>query len=117
MTNPSHQGQLISKEMEWFLHTLRKDYGVRITAQEVGTEGVMLGTDEVDAAFVPHEVFAIMPSNLLYELLVTEDQQRSIWCGAVVFYPDSSDWCLQILTKNDEVVLRRPLTIQDCDSR
>ncbi|MGN7408113.1 hypothetical protein [Sporosarcina sp. SAFN-010] len=105
--------KLISSEVNWFVHTLRKDYGVKVTAQDVSTEGLELGMDEVDAAFIPQELFEIIPSTLLYELMIVEDSEENVWCGTVGFYPDSPEWCLQVITKNDEVQLRKLLSIID----
>lgn len=113
MMNSLHQGKLISKEVQWFIHTLRKDYGVKVTAQDVSTEGLELGMDEVDSAFIPHELFEIIPSTLLYELMIVDDSEENVWCGTVGFYPNSPDWCLQVITKNDEVQLRKVLSIID----
>ncbi len=113
MTNKLNQGKLISSEVQWFIHTLRKDYGVKVTAQDVSTEGLELGMDEVDSAFIPQELFEIIPSTLLYELMIVEDSEENVWCGAIGFYPNSPDWCLQVITKNDEVQLRKLLSIID----
>ena len=113
MTNQLNQGKLISKEVQWFIHTLRKDYGVKVTAQDVSTEGLELGMDEVDSAFIPQELFEVIPSTLLYELMIVDDSEENVWCGTVGFYPNSPDWCLQVITKNDEVQLRKLLSIID----
>lgn len=112
-SNLANQGILVSKEVHWFIQTLRKDYGVKVSAQDVGTEGLELGMDEVDAAFIPQELFEIIPRTLLYELMVVEDSEGNVWCGTIGFYPNSPDWCLQVITNNDVVQLRRLLSIID----
>jgi len=111
MTKQANQGVLISREVQWFIDTLRKDYGVRITAQEVGYEGLELGMDEVDEVFIPHELFELPPTTLLYELMIVEDSEGNLWSGMIGFYPNSPEWCLQVITKNDEVQLRKLLSI------
>lgn len=109
----SHPAKLISSEVNWFVQILRKDYGVKVTAQDVSTEGLELGMDEVDAAFIPQELFEIIPSTLLYELMIVEDSEGNVWSGTVGFYPNSPEWCLQVITKNDEVQLRKLVSIID----
>jgi len=111
MTKQANQGVPISREVHWFIHTLRKDYGVKVTAQEVGEEGLELGMDEVDAVFIPQELFEVTPTTLLYELMVVEDKEGNLWSGTIGFYPNSPEWCLQVITKNDEVQLRKLLSI------
>ncbi len=105
--------KLISSEVNWFVRIFRKDYGVKVTAQDVSTEGLELGMDEVDAAFIPQELFEIIPSTLLYELMIVEDSEENVWCGTIGYYPNSPEWCLQVITKNDEVQLRKLLSIID----
>lgn len=105
--------KLISSEVNWFVRILRKDYGIKVTAQDVSTEGLELGMDEVDAAFIPQELFEVIPSTLLYELMIVEDSEENVWCGTIGYYPNSPEWCLQVITKNDEVQLRKLLSIID----
>ncbi|PIC90881.1 hypothetical protein CSV71_02145 [Sporosarcina sp. P21c] len=62
MIKQGNEGVLISREVQWFVDTLRKDYGIRVTAREVGYEGLKLGKDEVDEVFIPTELFEIIPT-------------------------------------------------------
>ena len=113
MTKQANQGVLISREVQWFIDTLRKDYGIRVSSQEVGYEGLELGMDEVDEMFVPYELFEVPPSTLLYELMVVEDSEGNVWSGTIAFYPQSPEWCLQVITKNEQLLLRKLLSILD----
>ncbi len=106
-------GIRVSREAHWFIQTLRKDYGVTVTALDMGTEAVELGMDEVDPAFIPTELFEVVPSTLVYEIMIVTDTEGTVWCGAVGLYPHSPEWCVQVITKNDEVVLRNVLSLID----
>lgn len=113
MTMLPKKGILISKEIHWFVYTLRRDYGVKVTAQDIAVEAVELGLDEVDAAFIPVELFQVVPETLLYEIMLVEDNKGNTWTGLVCFYPHSPNWCLQVIMKNDVLQLRKLLSILD----
>lgn len=43
--------------------------------------------------------------------MIVDDELDNVWVGAIAFYPNSPDWCLQVITKNGEMVLRIQLSI------
>jgi len=107
----------LTREMEWFLTTLRKEFSVIVEAEEVAVEATELGLEEVGDLFVPSEVISNLPETLLYELMIVDDEKKIEWVGAIGFHPDSPEWCLQIVTKNGETVYRNPLPLVQWDSR
>lgn len=106
---------LVSREIHWFMQTLRKDYGVKVAAKDITVEAVELGLDEVDAAFIPVELFQVVPETLLYEIMLVEDEKGNTWAGSVCFYPHSPNWCLQVILKNDVLHFRKLLSILDAN--
>jgi hypothetical protein len=102
-------GNLDSKEIEWFGNTLQDKFGVIFNPNEISYEAVELGLDEVDDFYVPTELFGEVPVSLLYETMLFDDEQENLWVGAVAFYPNTSNWCIQVITKNGDVVLRKLL--------
>lgn len=101
----------LTREMEWFLATLQKEFGVIIDAEEVAVEATELGLEEVGNIFIPSEVIANLPETLLYEIMVTDDKDENEWVGAIGFHVNSPRWCLQVITKNGEMVYRKPLPL------
>lgn len=98
-----------SRELLWFFDAMQEQYGIWMDATMISTEAVELGMDEVDECFIPKEVFDRLPETLLYELMIYDDEIHNCWVAGVAFYPDSSEWCLQIIVKNDEIVYREVL--------
>lgn len=96
----------LSRELHWFMQTLKNDFGVEVIVDEIGVEAVELGLEEVEDFFVPIEIFDDLPETLLYELMIVDDELANVWVGAIAFSPNSPDWCLQVITKNDELVFR-----------
>lgn len=103
----------LSREFVWFMGTMQEQFGIWMDATSIGMETVELGMDEVDDCFIPREIFTELPSTLLYELMIYDDDLYNDWVGAVAFHPDSPEWCLQIITCNDEVVYRNVLKLSD----
>jgi len=101
----------LTREMEWFLTTLKKEFRVIIEADVVAVEATELGIDEVDDFYIPSEVIAKLPETLLYEIMVTDDKEENEWIGAITFHPDSPEWSLQIITKNGQLVYRNLLPL------
>ena len=101
----------LTREMEWFLTTLQKEFSVTVAATEVAVEAIELGLSEVESFFVPSELFEVVPETLLYEIMLAEDETENEWVGAVAFYPNLPDWCLQVVTKNGELILRNVLPL------
>lgn len=89
------------------------EFDVELAVDNIAVEAVELGTDEVEDFFVPTEIFIETPSTLLFETMIADDVAGNVWIGAVVFYPGSPDWCLQVITKNGEMVLRKLLSKTD----
>lgn len=102
-------GKEISRELHWFLQTMQEKFGVCVDTMAIGVEAVELGTDEVEDFFVPREIFMEQPSSLLYELMIYNDDLYNEWVGGIAFHPDSPEWCLQVITKNGELVFRKTL--------
>lgn len=97
---------LESRELEWFINTMRKEFGVHVEITEIGYEALELYTNEVENFFVPSELFEEVPESFIYELMIFDDEEENVWVGAIAFFPNSPDWCLQVITKNGEMVLR-----------
>lgn len=96
----------ISKEIHWFVQTLNDTFRLIVDVNDIALEATELGIDEVEDFFVPSELFEIAPETLLYEIMMVDDKQSNEWIGAIAFYPNLPDWCLQVITKNGEMVLR-----------
>jgi hypothetical protein len=91
------------------VHTLKDDFQVIAAIEDIAVEATELGLDEVEDFFVPSELFEIAPETLRYEIMMVDDEQNNEWIGAIAFYPNLSEWCLQVITKNGEMVLRNVL--------
>lgn len=100
-----------SKEIHWFLETLRTNFQVTIDEKDIGYEATLLSIDEVDKSYVPSELFTDVPDSFLYEIMIADDDDANEWIGAIAFYPDTPDWCLQIILKNGELQVRKLLPI------
>ncbi|MGE6415791.1 hypothetical protein ACQKDD_16625 [Planococcus kocurii] len=100
-----------SKELEWFLETLEKNFQVKVGLEDVGVEATMLSVDEVDKSYVPFELFTDVPETFLYEIMVVDDHKTNEWIGAVAFYPNSPEWCLQLILKNRKLEIRKLLPV------
>lgn len=100
-----------SREVQWFVDTLQNDFGVEVKINNISVEATELGVDEVEDFFVPRELFDELPETLVYEIMVVDDEQNNVWVGAICFYPDSPEWCLQVITKNDDLVFQKVLRI------
>lgn len=107
----------LSREMHWFIKTLRTKFRVETTAEEIGYESVELAVEEMGEFFVPLEVPGKLPDTFLYELMICDDADGNVWVGAIAYHPDSPDWCLQVVTKNDNLVLRNALPKSNGNSR
>lgn len=100
----------LTREVEWFLTTLQNEFGVSVNAEDVAVEATELGVEEVGDIFVPSEVIDPLPETLLYELMIADDEAGIEWVGAIAFYPEGSpEWCLQVITKNGQLVYRNLL--------
>lgn len=95
-----------TREVQWFVDILKNDFGIVIEANEIGVEATELEINEVEDFFVPREVFDVLPNTLVYEIMIVDDEKSNVWIGAIGFYPNSPEWCLEVVTKNDELVLR-----------
>ncbi len=102
----------LSRELLWFMNTMQEQFGIWMDATAISTEATELGMDEVDECFIPKGAFDKLPPTLLYELMIYDDDLYTTWLGAVAFYPDSPEWCLQIILRDDKIVyhevLQRP---------
>lgn len=101
----------LTREMEWFMQTLKENFDVEVSAEEISVEAIELGLSEVESYFVPSELFEVVPETLLYEIMLVEDETENEWVGAIAFYPNLPDWCLQVVTKNGELILRNVLPL------
>lgn len=101
----------LTREMEWFLVMLQKEFGVHVESEEVAVEATELGLSEVESFFVPSEVIYSLPETLLYELMIADDESGNEWIGAIGFHVDSPEWCLQVITKNGQLAYRNLLPL------
>jgi hypothetical protein len=102
---------LDAKEIEWFVTTLQNQFEINVDSNTICYEAVELFIEEVEDFFVPTELFEEVPTSLLYETMVFEDMLENLWVGAIAYNPNTSSWCLQVITKNGEVVLRNVLPL------
>jgi hypothetical protein len=110
MENQAIDKNTMSKEIHWFVQTLKNSFQVIVAIEDIAVEATELGLDEVGDFFVPSELFDIAPETLLYEIMIVDDEKKNNeWIGAIAFYPNIPDWCLQVITKNGEMVLRNVL--------
>ena len=100
-----------SRELQWFVDTLQNGFDVEIEANDIGIEATEIGMDEVEDFFVPRELFDELPKTLVYEIMIVDDEKNNVWVGAISFYPNSQEWCLQAITKNDNLVFRKVLRV------
>lgn len=107
----------LSREMQWFMETLRTKFRVEVASGEIGYESVELALEEVGQFFVPLELPGTLPETILYDLMVVDDVDGNVWVGAIAYHPGSPDWCLQAITKNDGLVLRNALPRPSGNSR
>lgn len=103
----------LSRELRWFVSTLAREFGVFVSTREVAVEAVKLGIEEVDEWYLPLEVIKNPVETFLYELMIVDDATLNEWVGAITFYPDSPEWCLQIITKNGQLLYRKPLPMTE----
>ncbi|NYF23551.1 hypothetical protein [Sporosarcina sp. JAI121] len=101
----------ITKEFQWFMQTLKENFKMELSAEEISVEAIELGLSKVESFFVPSELFEVVPETLLYEIMIADDETKNEWVGAVAFYPNLPDWCLQVVTKNGELILRNVLPL------
>ena len=96
-----------TRELQWFMDTLESEFSTEVKVNDIGVEATELGLDEVEDFFVPSELFDDLPETLVYEIMIVDDELANVWVGAIAFYPNSPEWCLQVITKNDEMVFRK----------
>ncbi|NEU30586.1 hypothetical protein GN156_07280 [bacterium LRH843] len=104
-------GVEISRELHWFLETMQEKFGIIVDAAAIGIEAIELGLDEVEDFFVPEEVLEELPETLLYEIIIYDGDLYNDWVGGIAFHPNRPEWCLQVITLNDEVVFRKTLPL------
>lgn len=90
-----------SREIQWFVNTLQNEFSIKVDINDIGVEATELGMDEVEDFFVPSELFDVLPETLVYEIMIVDDEENR------------PDWCLQMVTKNENMVLRNVLSIND----
>jgi len=96
-----------TREFQWFIDTLQSEFSTEVKVNDIGVEATELGIDEVEGFFVPSELFDVLPETLVYEIMIVDDEKNNVWVGAIAFYPNSPEWCLQAITKNGEMVHRK----------
>ncbi|PIC95707.1 hypothetical protein CSV69_10225 [Sporosarcina sp. P26b] len=101
----------LTREVEWFIDTLQQKCEVEVTVDLIATEAVELGLDEVEDFYVPDGLLDNQPTSLLYEIMVTNDEEENEWVGGIAFYPNSPEWWLQVITKNGHLVYRNVLPL------
>lgn len=100
---------LDEREIDWFVYTLENQFGISVDPKMIGYEATELGLDEVEDFFVPNELFDDLPETLVYEIMIVDDELANVLVGAIAFYPNSPEWCLQVITKNGVMVYRNVL--------
>lgn len=97
----------LSSNLEWFVGTLQKEFGIEVEVKDIGIEATELGTDEVEAFFVPTELVEEIPATLDYEIMDVDDMEGNVWIGAIATSTTSSNWYLEVITKNNILVYRK----------
>lgn len=106
MGNHKQHNSEISREVHWFMETLEREFHLKVAVEEIGLEATELSTEEVEDFYVPRELFKEIPATFLYEVMIVDDDQGNEWIGAVTYYPNTPNWCLQIVMKNGELLTR-----------
>lgn len=96
-----------SNEIIWFMNTLQTEFDVKVDRKNMSMESVELGTDEVESFFVPTELVEEIPMTLNYEIMDVDDVEGNVWIGAIATSSISSNWYLQVITKNNILVYRK----------
>ena len=104
--NGERYREMRSREIYWFIQTLKDTVQLEVDSKDIAVESTELGLDEVEDFFVPSELFEIAPETLLYEIMIVDDEHNNEWIGVIAFHPTLPEWCLQVITKNGEMVLR-----------
>ena len=47
-----------------------------------------------------------MPEALIFETMLVYDEEGTEWLGVVALHPETNEWCLQVILKEGEPVLR-----------
>lgn len=101
----------LTREMKWFLTTLQNEFGVTPLPKDVLLEAVELGINEVEDFYIPRELFKQLPTTFLYEIMMYSDKSGNEYVAGIAFYPKSPEWCLQVITKNNELMVRIPIAL------
>ncbi|MDN3436496.1 hypothetical protein QMA04_00255 [Planococcus sp. APC 3900] len=109
MENHEDAKPFITREIQWFMETLKKEFHIRVESKEIALEATELGMDEVDNSYIPSELFASLPETFLYEIMIVDDEYSNEWIGAIAFHPDTPEWCLQLILKNGDLLIRKLL--------
>lgn len=95
------------KELDWFVQTLEGEFQVEVDRNQISYEGNELYLDEIDESLVPNEMLIGLPKSLLFETMLFEDQQGTEWIGIIAMHPEDNYWCLQVILKDGNLVLRK----------
>jgi hypothetical protein len=98
------------EELEWFVSVLDDKFQVKVNQNQIGYEGTELYLEEIDQSLIPSELSINLPEALLFETMLFEDEEGTEWLGVIALHPETNDWCLQVIMKDGEVVLRQLLT-------
>jgi hypothetical protein len=94
------------EEVNWFVGILKDKFHVQVTHDQVGYEGTELYVDEIDESLIPKELLETMPEALLFETMLVCDEEGTEWLGVVALHPETNEWCLQVILKEGEPVMR-----------
>lgn len=94
------------EEVNWFVGILKDKFHVQVNHDQVSYEGTELYVDEIDELLVPKELMENMPEALIFETMLVYDEEGTEWLGVVALHPETNEWCLQVILKEGEPVLR-----------
>jgi hypothetical protein len=101
------------KELDWFVKTLEYEFQVEAERGQIGYEGNELYLDEIDESLIPPNMLDNLPKSLLFETMVFDSEEGTEWIGVIALHPETREWCLQVILKNGEPVLRRKVGKED----
>ena len=95
------------EKLLWFKKVLENEFEVMVDEKQISYEGNELYLDEIDESLIPKEFSMGLPPSLLFETMVFDDEEETEWIGVIAMHPETKEWCLQVILKDGEPVLRK----------
>ena len=95
------------EKLLWFKQVLENEFDVKVDEKQISYEGNELYLDEIDESLIPKEFSMGLAPSLLFETMVFDDEEGTEWIGVIALHPETNEWCLQVILKDGEPVLRK----------